>query len=153
MKTKKPLIMLGVGLLMILIGVGAIIWGVHISSDYFEKKKTYIEITAEVIGFTDDGNVNDLLVQNHFPNDEEYATVVKYVVDGKTYKLADNSYSSTPKHLIGQKVKIKYNPKDPSDAIFKYNFSFVILYIVGGASTISGVVLLYGVIFKKYKDK
>lgn len=100
-----------------------------------EKKETY----TETIGKISSHNMNNKLLK---------AIIVEYEVDGEWYEIESNQYSNNAES-VGTVVSIKYNPKDPSDAIFSYQpMSWVL-------PTISVIVLLigFGMIIRSFKKK
>lgn len=113
-----------IGIIFLLIGIGLFVFFFFTIQTYNEKNKSYIEITSEVTDY----QYNDQGLK---------AEIFEYIVDGKTYHKISNSYSNTEKP-IGSKVQIKYNPKDPRDAIFKHDSTNVIVPIMGGLFTLFG---------------
>lgn len=121
----KPWQELLIGTIFMFVGIGLFVFFFFTIQTYNEKSKNYIEITSEVVDYR--------------YNDEGLkAEIVQYIVDGKTYQKISNAYSNIEKP-IGSKVQIKYNPKDPRDAIFKHDSTNVIVPIMGGLFTLFGV--------------
>ena len=105
----------------VLIGIGLSIFSIINIRAYNEKNKTYIEATATVVDYEYDRDEEG----------RELATIiVEYKVDRNTYKLKDKSSTTNPQAL-GSKVKIKYNPSNPSDAIFSNDNTYIITLVVG----------------------
>ena len=104
----------------LLIGLGITIFSIISIKSYNEKMASYVETTAIVVGYnysTDD------------EGDELAAIIAEYKVERETYRINSSSYSTSTKAL-GTKVKVKYNPKDPSDAIFVDDkSSFFVLFM------------------------
>ena len=74
--------------------------------------------------------------QGGVDKDEEpsYISVIQYVVNGKKYTIEDTIGTDT-KSKKGTKVKIKYNPENPKEAILKKDFGswlgiIVILFFI-----------------------
>lgn len=103
------------GLLFVIVGVGLGIFAANSISSYNEKDSAFVETVAEVI-------------QYKYNSDGLRAIVVEYEVDGNTYTKVSNSYSSSPKS-IGTEVGIKYDPINPSDAIWSSDSTNVIMPI------------------------
>lgn len=107
------------------IGIGLLLFSVSDIKNYKQKNETYTETTAEVI-------------DHDYDSDDLAAIVVEYTVDGQTYKKQSNSYSNNPTPLGGE-VKVKYNPDNPSDAIFANDSTNIIPLIIGGMFVIVGM--------------
>ena len=117
MDIKKIILLI----LTILIGVGLSIYSVIKIKEYNEKNKTYIETTATVVDY--ETSIGE-------DGDELAAIIVEYKVERNSYQLKSTSSSNHPKP-IGSKVKVKYNPTNPSEAIFSNDKSNIILLIAG----------------------
>ena len=149
---KERRMMILLGLLMSISGIALSILSVFLIIDRIDKEHTYIDTTGIVVGYDAQGGYDDDLHDNLFYEDMEYAPIVKYVVGGKAYETKHNVYSSNPEYLIGQKVALKYNPKNPEEVIFKFNNSFWILSLLGVVLTVCGIILTTKGISKKKKD-
>ena len=122
----------GTARFLIPLGIILIVFGVimFVSDDH---NKNYIEIEATVSKSTlvkeettdAEGNVESA----------EYDTFVKYTVDEKEY---ETELGITFEHKVGEKIKIVYNPKDPS--VISQPASPIINTIV----LVSGVGILVG---------
>lgn len=115
------------GLVFAIIGVGLLVFSIFTIKSYNEKNKTYVETNSVVIDYArnDEGLV---------------AIIVEYTVDDETYTKQSNAYSNTPKS-IGTKVKIKYNPNNPSEAIWVNDSTNIILPLMGGIFTLVGIIV------------
>lgn len=128
---KKTLIL---GIIFMLCGLGLCIYSYFSINSYKEKDSVYIETNA--------------LVVDYKYNDEGLmAIIAEYEVSGNKYRITSNVYSSHNKS-IGEAVAVKYNPQNPSDAIWKNDNSIIFVSIVGGVFFVVGVftTILY---FKK----
>lgn len=115
-----------IGIVVLLIGIGLLVYSFLFNSNYSEKSRNYVETDAEVIGY-------------HNNSEGLQAIVVEYVVDGKQYEKISNSYVDNPL-LVGTTVRIKYNKDDPSDMIFVNDSSTIVFPIVGGIFTVIGLI-------------
>lgn len=108
-------------IITLLVGVGLSIFSIINIVSYSEKSKTYIETTGTVVDYkystNDDGNRLAYII-------------VEYKVERNSYRLTSISSSNHPKR-IGTKVKVKYNPTNPSDAIFSNDKTYIILLATG----------------------
>lgn len=58
-----------------------------------------------------------------------YSSIIEFQVNGQPYRYVEKvSNSSTEK--IGKKIKIKYNPYDPTDCVKKYCFDYIDVIII-----------------------
>ena len=80
------------------------------------------------------------------------AIIVEYIVDGRKYRKESDKFSTITK-LIGDKVMIKYNPKNPSDSIWKNDSSNIIIPIVGGLFVIAGILVFVNYIKQNKNSK
>ena len=125
---------------IMLIGFGAVLFIVQ------DKNKDYIPIEATVTraelsqeAYTD---VDDTY------HEATYTIYVKYTVDGKEY---EGDLPELPKYEAGDKIKITYNPEDPSQISQSVGFIIPIIMIVGGlAAWVVGIINSVKTI-KKYK--
>ncbi len=136
---KKGLIM---GVLALLIGIGLLVYSYFTIKSYNEKNKTFVETESTVVDYQYDTNEE---------GQELRAIIVEYIVDGRTYKKESTSFS-TITESIGDKVMIKYDPRNPSDAIWKNDSSNIFIPIVGGVFVIGGILIFVNYI-KQHKKK
>ncbi len=120
------------GFIFVVIGVGLLLYSVVMIREYHQKNETYVEATSRIVDYT--------------YNDEGLeAFIVEYTIDGQSYRKTSNSYSNIHKSK-GTKVMIKYNPKDPSDAIWVHDSINIIIPLFGGAFALAGIcAVVFGV--------
>lgn len=70
---------------------------------------------------------------NHF--DATYTIVVKYTVDGKDYKTV---LGDLPGYKVGDKMKIFYNPDDPSQITQSKSMIVPIIIAAAGLAVLAG---------------
>ncbi len=118
-------------LIPIISGLIICIYSVKVIPNKIKEEKTYIETTAIVVDYEtcefDDGNTG-----------ESY--VVEYKIDRDSFRLTSNSCATIPKKL-GKEVKIKYDPNDPSKAIFANDIGNYLIPVAGVIFLICGVIL------------
>lgn len=136
-KPRKPWQRILFGLIFAVVGIGLLLFSVSTIKTYNEKNKTFTETTSVVVDYA--------------YNDEGLeAIIVEYTVGGKAYRKQSNSYSNMPK-LKGTQVKVKYNPNDPSDAIWVNDSTNIVLPLVGGLFALVGIIIVVSS-FKKMKS-
>lgn len=151
MKTKRST-MIVVGLILSLIGIGVICLGVYFVSDFIEKKNTYISVAGVVVDYEITGGYDTDPYDDYYDKNIMYAPVVEYEVDGKIYTTVHKVSAGRPEYFIGQKVSLKYNPRNPEDVIFKFNNAFWIMFVVGTAFAGCGLPMTFVGIFKYKKQ-
>ena len=124
---KKGLI---IGIVVLIIGIGLGIFSYFNIKSYNEKDKTYKEAEAVIVDYNYEIDTDN--------GDELRAIIVEYEVDGRKYRKESDSYSTITKS-IGDKVMVKYNPNNPSDAIWKSDSSNIIVPIVSGLFVLVGI--------------
>ena len=125
---------------IMLIGFGVVLFIVQ------DKNKDYIPIEATVTraelsqeAYTD---VDDTY------HEATYTIYVKYTVDGKEY---EGDLPELPKYEAGDKIKITYNPEDPSQISQSVGFIIPIIMIVGGlVALVVGIINIINTV-KKHK--
>ena len=127
-----------VGLILIIFGVVFFIANTK-NQDYIEVESTVSNVELYQDEYIDtDGNRVEAT----------YDVSVKYNVDGKEYEAV---LSGLSKHKIGDKIKIYYNPSNPSQITQTKSLIFPLLMIAGGvAAFASGIVSGLNAI-KKYR--
>ncbi len=116
------------GLIFAVVGIWILLVSISSIKSYYQKNKTYTEITSVVVDYAN--------------NDEGLkAIIVEYIVDGKTYRQQSTLYSSMPKS-IGTQVKVKYNPNNPSEAIWVNDSTNIVLPLVGGLFALIGIIFV-----------
>lgn len=137
-KEMKPWQAVLFGLIFIVVGAGLLFFSIKTINEYKEKDAKFIETTSKVVAY--DRNSDDL-----------EAIIVEYVVDGQTYTMTSNTYSTNPKD-IGESVSIKYNPEDPSDAIWTNDSTNIVLPIASVVFMLAGVVIIVTGVKKGKKE-
>lgn len=120
-----------IGIIVIILGIGICILSVGNFKTNNGKQKTYTETTAKVVGY-EECDLDDTTGQRF---------IAEYKIDRDTYKIKGNVCSNMPKSL-GTEVKIKYNPNNPSDAIFANDISHYFVLPIGIIFIICGFVLI-----------
>lgn len=118
-------------LIPIIVGLGICIYSALVIPGKIEKEKTYVETTAVVVDYEmctfDDGTTGN-------------SYIAEYQVDRDKYRIKSSSCATINKS-IGSEVKVKYNPKDPSIAVFTNDISNYIIPLIGVIFVICGVVI------------
>ena len=127
------------GLIFAVVGIGLLIFSVSTIASYNEKNKTYTEITSVVVDYA-------------YDDEGLEAIIVEYTVDGQAYRKQSNSYSNMPKSK-GTQVKIKYNPSDPSDAIWVNDSTNIVLPLAGGLFALVGIIIVVSSAKKMKNEK
>lgn len=127
---KKGLI---IGIVALLVGIGLGIFSYFNIKSYNEKDKTYKDTEAVIVDYNYEIDTDN--------GDELRAIIVEYEVDGRKYRKESDSYSTITKS-IGDKVMVKYNPNNPSEAIWKSDSSNIIVPIVSGLFVIVGIFVI-----------
>lgn len=86
-----------------------------------------------VVGYARDADMNDC-----------YGIVSEYVVNDLTYSVNSINKTSDMKsrYPIGSAVKLKYNPKNPSDAIYTDDDGYIFAILIGIAIFIIGFITM-----------
>ena len=137
-KEMKPWQGVLFGLIFVVVGACLLFFSVKTISEYKEKNAKFTETSSIVVDY--DRNSDGL-----------EAIIVEYVVDGQTYTMTSNTYSSNPKDL-GESVSIKYNPEDPSDAIWTNDSTNIVLPIASVVFMVVGIVIMVSGIKKSKKQ-
>ncbi|GAB3966067.1 hypothetical protein GCM10028806_05990 [Spirosoma terrae] len=87
-----------------------VIGGLLITVIYFSVQQIGRSWWLLVHGVTTSGNVVDMVRKI---KGNTSAPIVRYSVDGKTYELAGNTYSSPAAYSIGDQVAVIYDPESP----------------------------------------
>ncbi len=130
---------------LIPVGITLIVFGI-IMFVINSKNQNYIQIEAVVSNvsvsqeaYTDvDGNYVEAT----------YDVSVKYTVDGKEYEEVLNGLS---KYNVGEKMKIYYNPANPSQITQTKSMVLPIIIIVGGIASLVGGIVSAVTTVKKHK--
>ena len=121
-----------IGIITIIFGVAICYFSIGNFKTNTEKQKTYIETTAIVVGY-EDCDLDDSIGQRY---------IAEYKIDRDTYQIKENGCSNSPIRLKSE-VKIKYNPNDPSDAVFANDISHYFVLPIGIIFIICGIVLIF----------
>lgn len=131
------------GILFIIFGIAVFVINNN-NKDYIETESVVSNVTLEEDAYTDtDGNTVEAT----------YSVEVKYTVDGQEYEAELPGMS---KLNIGEKVKIYYNPTDPSQITQTKSMILPIVIIaVGVAALVGGIVSGMNAIkrYKKMKEQ
>ena len=130
-----------VALFAIIIGVGIFLFAIYYTVTEQSKLKNYTETSGVVVGYEERKSQSH--TDNHTVHTTiTYAEVVEYVVDGVTYRVANDVSSTSPKNL-GAVMKIAFRPSDPSDCIFvnSQKWTCVFLFVFGAAVAAFGIFL------------
>ena len=131
------------GIIFIVVGI-IFFFAINNSQNYVETTSTISNVTLVEDAYTDtDGNRVEAT----------YDIEVKYVVDGQEYK---STLPGMGKRNIGEKMKIYYNPDDPSQITQSKSFIIPIVMVVGGiASLVGGIISAKNAInrYKKMKEQ
>ena len=131
------------GIIFIVVGI-IFFFAINNSQNYVETTSTISNVTLVEDAYTDtDGNRVEAT----------YDIEVKYVVDGQEYK---STLPGMGKRNIGEKMKIYYNPDDPSQITQSKSLIIPIVMVVGGiASLVGGIISAKNAInrYKKMKEQ
>lgn len=133
---SSPVKSLILGVIILIVGVCILVFSISSIKSYNEKNKTYIETVSEVVDY-------------EYRGDQEKAPIVEYEVNGVKYEKTHNSSSTNPLPR-GSKVRLKYNPNDPTDVIWVTDASNILFPTVGGVFTLIGLVVTIGSIKKQF---
>lgn len=104
-----------------LVGVMSIVFGIRGSINLKEKTKEYVSIEARFYDYS---------VYSSNSDGETYRLEYEYIVNGKKYYIStDYGTGVIPK--LGSVKTIKYNPNNPSEAIFTGGGSNVLMLVIG----------------------
>ena len=110
------------------------------NKNYIEIESTVTNVEVEQEAYTDtDGNTVEAT----------YKVNVSYTVSDKEYNAELNGMS---KYEVGDKIKIFYNPDDPSKVTQTKSLVLPIILIVGGLAAFVGGIISGLNAIKKYKN-
>ena len=121
-----------IGFIIVIFGIGICYFSIGNFKTNSEKQKTYTETIAKVVGY-EECDLDDTTGQRF---------IAEYKIDRDTYQIKENACSNMPKSL-GTEVKIKYNPNNPSDAVFSNDISYYLILPAGIIFIICGFVLAF----------
>ena len=127
------------------LGIILIVFGIFIfivnnnNKDYIQVESTVSNVKISQEEYIDaDGN--------HV--DATYDITVKYTVDGKEY---EGELNGLGKYNIGDKMKIYYNPNDPSQITQSKSLILPIIMIVAGIASLTGGIISAMNAIKRHK--
>ena len=126
------------GLILIIFGVIVFIINTK-NSNYVQIEATVSNVQIEEEAYIDNDG-------NHV--EATYSISVKYTVDGKEYEAELGGLS---KYNVGDKMKIYYNPSDPSQITQTKSLILPIVIIVAGVAALVGGIISGINAIKRYK--
>ena len=133
---SSPITSIIVGVIIVFIGVFMLTFSISSIKRYNDKSKTFIETVSKVVDYK-------------YSGDQERTPIVEYEVNGIRYEKEHNTTSTNPLPL-GTRVRLKYNPNDPTDVIWVNDASNIFLPIAGGVFTLIGLVVTIGSIKEQF---
>ena len=120
-----------IGIIVLFLGIGVCVFSVSNFKNTKFKKENYVETTAYVVDY------------EQCELDDGYGTrfIAEYEVDKRKYRITENGCSNAPIKTKSE-VKIKYNPDNPSEAIFANDISHYLLPAVGIVFVICGIIVI-----------
>lgn len=115
------------GLVFTVIGAGLLFLAFIVNNDYKQKNEKFVQIVGYVVDYDYD--------------DDLKASIVQYVVDGKTYRKTSGLYSSTSQSK-GTSVKLKYNPENPHEAIWVNDKAYIVMIVASALGTLTGLIVM-----------
>ena len=112
-----------VGVGFIILGYVVFMHGYNHMEELKNKNSSYVETMATIVGHDE----NSKRLQ---------AVIVEYTVDGVKYKGTSDIYQSTYQE-VGTQVKIKYNPANPEEVIWREDVSKNDLIIMGAGGLLA----------------
>ena len=125
---KNKLISIGI----IIVGIIMVVVSVIIINNSDIEHKKYLETTAIIVGH-EDCELDDGIIGSRF--------VAQYAIEEATYQISGKDCGRAAVE-IDKKLKIKYDPDSPEDAVFVKSNKYYILTIIGSLFIIAGIVLL-----------
>lgn len=119
------------GLIFIVLGLLLIVYVIIWMGMRIVKILTFKPVKGMVVGYARDDDMNDC-----------YGIVSEYVIDDLTYSVNSTNKTSDMKsrYPIGSAVKLKYNHKNPSDAIYTDDDGYIFAILIGIAIFIMGFI-------------
>lgn len=116
-------------IILVITGIGLIIYGIYTKKDYCLKRLTLESIPAEVKGY-------------QYDNKGLRAVIVEYHIGDNSYTISSNNYKKNPLNK-GDLINVEYNTQNPDEAIIqedtyqlKTSIVGVVLILVAIASSI-----------------
>lgn len=136
-KMTKTYIFLGLAIL--LIAAGSLIYGINDRLSFIEKSNNYYTIEATVIDYD-------------YKKTGEAAEVIEYTVNKNVYVKTLTKYSNNPKDIT-DKIVIKYNPANPDDIIYNDSYvMYIIIFFAFIALSISVIIIVKNYLVIKYYE-
>ena len=127
------------GIMLIVFGVVMFVINSK-NQDYIETQATVSKVEVSQEAYTDvDGNYVEAT----------YDVSVKYTVGDDNY---EGLLGGMSKYSVGDKIKIYYNPSDPSQITQTKSLILPIALIVGGLASLIGGIVSASSALKKHKD-
>ena len=89
-----------------------------IKKQFRQIKKSFFSNFKEVEGIVVD------IKEHKGSGSTTYSSIIEFFVNGQPYRYVEK-VSDVSTEKIGTKIKIKYNPYDPTDCVKKYCFDYV----------------------------
>ena len=132
-ETSNPKSLKAMSIIAILMGIGLGIFSLYLYYDYNSKKETYIPTKGVVVDYEEKKDIGE--------DRYTYAAIVEFEVDGKKYRVTQNSSSSNPPE-IDSEMEIRYNKSNLQDVIFDKDPSRIWIPIIAGVFFGGGILFL-----------
>ena len=125
-------------IIFIVLGLATLVFANKITYFGKEEYKKFVETTATVV------EIEECEITDEDGTTYGERNVLEYEVNDRKYHITEKSCSTIGKK-IGKTMKVKYNPRNPEDAIIPADDigAAIILYILGGSFIIAGTVQLF----------
>ena len=126
---------------IILIVFGVIMFNINNKNqNYIETESTVTSVAVEQEAYTDtEGNQVEAT----------YVVDITYTVDGKEYT---GNLPGQSKHNVGDKIKIYYNPDDPTKITQTKSMILPVVIIVAGLASLVGGIISAVRVVKEHKE-
>lgn len=125
---KKFIVSLN-GLLFLIFGIVLFAVSMREAKDYYEKNRTYLSISAEVVKLQDKN------------------ITLKYVVNNKDYTVVTTSYPKNIKE--NENIRIKYDQNNPENMMFIYKYHFTYQFISSILAVVGFILITLSFTIKK----
>ena len=127
------------GVILIIFGIAMFVINSR-NQNYVETESIVTTVEVEQEAYTDEeGNQVDAT----------YNVGVKYTVDGKEYT---GELSGQSKHNAGDKIKIYYNPDNPSEITQTKSMILPVVIVVAGVAALVGGIISASKSIKEHKE-
>jgi hypothetical protein len=114
-------------------GLGMALWTAHFLSRSVSAQGTVVQMRA---------------VQDAKTHTETYAPVIGFVArDGHSYTVDSHSSSNPPSYVVGEMVRVLYDPEDPAegkiDSVWQVWGIAIVFSALGSLFLLTGIVLLW----------